>query len=76
MNITLVIFELCNQKKHFEELIDMEKKDFYTPEEAAEMLNSNVQTIRRLIKLGELKAYYKLRKYYILHSDLINYIKR
>ena len=54
----------------------MNKKDFYTPEEAAEMLNSNVQTIRRLIKTGQLKAYFKLRKYYILHTDLINYIKR
>ena len=58
------------------QLIDMNKKDFYTHEEAAEMLNSNVQTIRRLIKTGQLKAYFKLRKYYILHTDLINYIKR
>ena len=54
----------------------MDKKEFYTTEEAAELLKSNVQTVRSLIKTGQLKAYYKLRKYYILHTDLINYIKR
>lgn len=54
----------------------MDKKEFYTTEEAAELLGSSVQTVRALIKTGQLKAYYKLRKYYILHTDLINYIKR
>ena len=54
----------------------MDKKEFYTTEEAAELLKSNVQTVRDLIKTGQLKAYFKLRKYYILHTDLINYIKR
>ena len=54
----------------------MDKKEFYTVDEAAELLNSSSRTVRVLIKTGQLKAYYKLRKYYILHSDLINYIKR
>ena len=54
----------------------MDKKEFYTTEEVAQLLNSNVQTVRNLIKTKQLKAYFKLRKYYVLHSDLINYIKR
>ena len=51
-------------------------KEIYTVQEAAEVLNSNPRTVRELIKNGDLKAYFKLRKYYILHNDLINYIKR
>lgn len=51
-------------------------KEFYTVEEAAELLNSSPRTVRELIKTKQLKAYFKLRKYYILHTDLINYIKR
>jgi excisionase family DNA binding protein len=48
----------------------------YTTEQAAEILNSTAVTVRQLIKDGKLKAFFKLRKYYILHSDLVDYLKR
>ena len=51
-------------------------KEFYTTEQAAEKLNTSIPTIRQLIKDGKLKAFFKLRKYYILHSDLVDYLKR
>lgn len=47
----------------------------YTLEQAAEVLNANVQVLRKKIKGGEIKAYKRLRKWYILHSDLVEYIK-
>ena len=53
----------------------MDKDNFYTVDEAAEKLNSSEQTIRRLINSGELKATKKLRKWYIFHNDLVNFIK-
>ena len=69
----LAMFEVYYKTWIFE---GMDKKEFYTTEEVAELLNSNVQTVRNLIKTKQLKAYFKLRKYYVLHSDLVNYIKR
>ena len=51
-------------------------QEFYTTEQAAAKLGSNIQTVRQLIKDGKLKAFFKLRKYYILHSDLVDYLKR
>jgi excisionase family DNA binding protein len=48
---------------------------FYTVEAAAELLNSNEQTIRKLINEGNLKASKKLRKWYILHSDILEFLK-
>jgi hypothetical protein len=47
----------------------------YTTAAAAELLNSNELSIRRLIKAEKLKAYKKLRKWYILEVDIIAYIK-
>jgi excisionase family DNA binding protein len=46
----------------------------YTVESTAELLNSNAQTIRKLIRDKELKATKKLNKWFILHSDILEYL--
>ena len=38
------------------------------------ILDSNRQTISSLCRSGDIKAYKKLRKWYILESDLIDWI--
>ena len=53
----------------------MAEDKIYTLEQAAEALNANTQVLRKKIKEGEIKAYKRLRKWYILHSDLVEYIK-
>ncbi len=53
----------------------MSDDKIYTLEQAAEALSANVQILRKKIKEGEIKAYKRLRKWYILHSDLVAYIK-
>ena len=49
---------------------------FFTVAEVAEKLGSTPRTVCQLIKDGQLKAYYKLRKYFILEKDLLDYLKR
>jgi hypothetical protein len=49
--------------------------NIYTVESTAELLKSNPQSIRRLINEGKLKASKKLNKWYILHSDILEYLK-
>lgn len=51
-------------------------EEFYTVEQVAEKLNCHPRTVRELIKGNELKAAKKLRKWYVLHSDLLEYIKK
>lgn len=53
----------------------MNTDNIYTVEKAAKLLNSNEQSIRRLIKENKLKASKKLGKWFILHSDIIEYLK-
>jgi hypothetical protein len=53
----------------------MESSKIYTTVTAAQLLNSNELSIRRLIAAKKLKAYKKLRKWYILEVDIIAYIK-
>jgi hypothetical protein len=48
--------------------------NIYTVKSASEMLKSNPQSIRRLINEGKLKASKKLNKWYILHSDILEYL--
>lgn len=50
-------------------------ENIYTVEQVAEKLNTHIQTVRSLLNKGEIKGYKKLRKWYILHSDLLKYIK-
>ena len=54
---------------------DYMAEDFYTVEQVAEKLNCHPRTVRDLIKNDEIKASKKLRKWYVLHSDLLEYIK-
>ena len=49
--------------------------NIYSVAEAAEKLKTNPPAIRKLIKNGELKAYKKLRKWYILHSEILEYLR-
>jgi hypothetical protein len=53
----------------------MDTEKFYTVEAAAELLNSNIQSVRRLINSDQLKAFKKLGKWYVFHSDIINFLK-
>ena len=52
----------------------MANNEVYTIKDLAIKLNSNDRTIRELIESGQLKAFKKLSKWYILHEDLIAYI--
>jgi hypothetical protein len=42
----------------------------------SERLNCSVKTLQKLCATGELKAYKKLRKWYVLENDLIEWIKK
>lgn len=53
----------------------MKQEDVYTIEEAAEKLKVTDRYIRDQISAGEIKAYKRGRRFYILHSDLIDYVK-
>lgn len=45
------------------------KKEFYTSEEVAKMLDYNVMTIYRYIKAGKLKAYKMGKEFRIKRED-------
>lgn len=47
----------------------------YTAESAAALLNCNVRTLRKKLKDKTIKGYKKLGKWYLLHSDIIAYLK-
>lgn len=51
-----------------EEILDAEK--------VAEMLNSSKKVVERELREGNLKGTKRLNKWFILKSDLIDYIKR
>ena len=53
----------------------MDSQKFYTVEQAAELLNSNEQTIRKLIRNNELKATKRLNKWFVFHTDIVEYLK-
>lgn len=53
----------------------MEKKDFYTVEEACEMLKISKRSLEDEIRAGNLKARKRFAKWYIFHSDLLEYLK-
>ncbi len=66
-DILSIYLRLINTNQNMNDVI-------YTVEEVAQKLNANVQTIRGLLNKGEMKGYKKLRKWYVLHSDLLTYI--
>jgi hypothetical protein len=47
----------------------------YTMARAAKLLGSNQRSVADKCRSGELKAYRKFNKWYILHSDLIAFLK-
>ena len=47
----------------------------YTVDEVATALHTNVQTVYKLLQGGFLGGHKKLRKWYVLHSDIIDYLK-
>lgn len=49
--------------------------NFYTIEEAADKLKVSERTIRDAVNSGELKAYRKGKRVYILQSDIVEFIK-
>ncbi|MCH2043428.1 MAG: helix-turn-helix domain-containing protein [Saprospiraceae bacterium] len=48
---------------------------FYTIDAASELLSCNPRVLRSKINTGELKAYKQLKRWFIFHSDLIEFIK-
>ena len=49
--------------------------NFYTIEETAEKLKVSERTVRDAVNGGELKAYRKGKRTYILQSDIVEFIK-
>lgn len=51
------------------------KKDFYTVEEATEVLGMSKRSLEDEIRAGELKAYKRKSRWYIMHCDILAYIQ-
>jgi excisionase family DNA binding protein len=49
--------------------------DFYTLEKASDKLEVTERYVRDQIANGELKAFKRGKRFYILHSDLIEFVK-
>ncbi len=52
------------------------KKQFYTAQELAIMLDFNIMTIYRYIKSGKLKAYKFGKEFRIDNSDFLSFLKK
>ncbi len=52
-----------------------QQKEFYLLPDASKLLNVGVRTLREWIKKGDLKAVKKGKSYYVLHSDIIEFLK-
>lgn len=52
----------------------MEKREFLTAEEVAEMLKVNIMTIYRYIKAGKIKAYKFGKGFRITNEDLQKFV--
>lgn len=52
-----------------------QNKEFYLLPEAAVLLKVGIRTLREWIKQGKLKAAKRGKSYYILHSDIIDFLK-
>ena len=52
----------------------MEKQEFLTAEEVAEMLKVNIMTIYRYIKAGKIKAYKFGKGFRITNEDLQKFV--
>lgn len=54
---------------------NIDKSDFYDVPEAAKLLNISEFTVRKLCRTNKLKAFKKLKKWYIFKSDIVEFIK-
>ena len=54
----------------------MTEEKIYTITEAAEYLHASERYIRDCINSGELNAYRRGKRAYILHTDLVEFIRR
>jgi hypothetical protein len=50
------------------------QKDFYTLEYIESVWGLDVRHLRKMIKDGSLRAKFVARRYFVLHSDLLDYI--
>lgn len=50
--------------------------EFYTVAELVDKLGLTDRTIRTKINKGEIKGYKKARKWYVLHSDLLEWVRQ
>lgn len=53
----------------------MGSENFYNVAQASEKLGCNERVLRGKLGKGEIKGYKRMNKWYILHSDLIEYIQ-
>ena len=53
---------------------DGKQQDFYTVKQAATKLDLTERTITENIRTGKIKAYKTAGKWFILHSDLLEFI--
>jgi len=54
----------------------MEKEEFYTAQEVADILKVNIVTVYRYIKAGKLVAYKFGKEFRIENNDFKNFLKR
>ena len=52
------------------------QNEVYTTEQLSKKLGVSNRAIQDNIREGKLKAYKKFRTWFVLHSDLIDFIKR
>ena len=52
------------------------KDDFYTVDGVADKLGLSKRKVLEKLNAGEIKGYKKGRFWYVLHSDLLDYIKK
>lgn len=50
------------------------QRDFYTLEHIEAVWGLDVRYLRKMIKDGSLQAKFVARRYFVLHSDLLDYI--
>jgi len=54
----------------------MNDNKIYTVEGVAKELQTNTQTVYRLLQSGELQGHKRLRKWYVLHKHIIAYLEK
>jgi excisionase family DNA binding protein len=63
------------KEKVEKEVKEVTDKDFYLIEQASQKLGVTVRYVRDAINDGELKGYKRGKRFYVLHTDLMEYVK-